>query len=136
MEVYNYYSCVEQETNPRIKAIWERMLDYEQGHLTLVADLFKKFERRDPMEVLPESLPEPLPFESQREFVRKVLLEEVDLRANGTEYVPLSEESGASINYREQMNSEGSPTEMVAQGYSWFPGTELNREFVSSPRLQ
>ena len=32
-EVYNYYSCVQQETNPRIKAIWERFLDYELGHL-------------------------------------------------------------------------------------------------------
>ena len=32
-EVWNYAGCVEQETNPRIKAIWERFLDYELGHL-------------------------------------------------------------------------------------------------------
>src|SRR5690606_14713130 len=35
-EVYNYYSCVQHETNPRIKAIWERFLDYELGHLHMV----------------------------------------------------------------------------------------------------
>lgn len=42
MEVYAYNSCMEQEENPRIKAIWERFLDYEQGHLHLVCELFKK----------------------------------------------------------------------------------------------
>ncbi len=131
MEVYNYYSCVEQENNPRIKRIWERMLDYELGHLNLVAELFKKHEQRDPMEILPESLPEPLPFESQRDFVRDVLAKEVDLRCDGTRYVPRDEESKASIAYREHANSEGSPTDTVAEGYSWFPGTELNRQFAA-----
>jgi rubrerythrin len=136
MEVYNYYSCVQQESNPRIKAIWERMLDYELGHLHLVSELFKKHEDRDPMEVLPVSMPEPLPFESQREFVRQVLVEEVDLRARGTEYVPLSEESDATLRYREHLNSHGSPSEAVAEGYSWFPGTELNRPFIAAARAQ
>jgi rubrerythrin len=134
MEVYNYYSCVQQESNPRIKALWERMLDYEQGHLHLVADLFRKHEKRDPLEVLPATLPDPLPFESQREFVRSVLVKEVDLRARGTDYVPLAEESAASIAYRDQMNAEGSPSESVAEGYSWFPGTELERQFASAVR--
>ena len=32
-EVYNYYSCAEQEDHPHVKAIWERFLDYELGHL-------------------------------------------------------------------------------------------------------
>src|SRR5688572_22807653 len=41
-EVYNYYSCVESETNPRVRAIWERFLDYELGHLNFVISLFKK----------------------------------------------------------------------------------------------
>src|SRR5690606_3133656 len=45
-EVYCYYSCVESETNPRIKAIWERFLDYELGHLAVISELFKKHERR------------------------------------------------------------------------------------------
>jgi hypothetical protein len=125
-EVYNYYSCMQSETNPRIKAIWERFLDYELGHLGLVAELMKKHEGRDPNELLPETMPDPIAFQSNRDFVRQVLSQEVDLRANGVNYVPLDQESRASIDYRNQLNSEGSPTETVAAGYQWRPGTELN----------
>ena len=124
-EVYNYYGAVQQETNPRIKAIWERFLDYELGHLHYVSELFKKVERRDPMEVLPASVPEPIAFASQREFVRQVLLEEVDLRADGPDFVPMAQEPDGSRSYRRQINSEGSPTEAVSVDYMWNPGTEL-----------
>jgi len=51
-EVFNYYSCVEQESNTRLKAIWERFLDYELGHFQVALQLFKEMERRDPAEVL------------------------------------------------------------------------------------
>jgi rubrerythrin len=131
MEVYTYYSCVQQESNPRIKAIWERMLNYELGHLRTVAELFKKHERRDPQEIVGDTLPEPIPFESQREFVRQTLANEVDLRAKGTEFVDLEEEPKSSIDYRNHMNSEGSPSETVAAGYTWRPGTELNRKVAN-----
>jgi rubrerythrin len=124
-EVYNYHGCMEQETNRRIKAIWERFLDYELGHLHLALELFKKHERRDPAEILPESLPDPIPFASQREFVRETLAAEVDLRAKGTEIVPKSKDSKASIAYRDQMNAEGSPSETVSAGYKWARGSEL-----------
>ena len=90
-----------------------------------VAELFRKHERRDPQEIVGSELPEPIPFESQREFVRATLANEVDLRANGTEIVPLEDEAQSSIDYREYMNSQGSPSETVAAGYRWRPGTEL-----------
>ncbi len=127
-EVYNYYSCVQSETNPRIKAIWERFLDYELGHLNLVMNLFKKHERRDPAEILPETLPDPIAFQSNREFVRQTLNQEVDLRRFGTQFVAKDQENRASIDYRNHMNSEGSPTNTVATGYQWQPGTELDRK--------
>jgi len=125
MEVYGYYGCVQQESDPRIKALWERFLDYEMGQLAFVIDLFKQHERRDPQEVLPDRLPDPIPFASQRDFVRETLQSEVDLRANGTEYVGDAQDTPASRDYREHMNAEGSPTEAVADGYRWRPGTEL-----------
>ncbi|MBA4141972.1 MAG: hypothetical protein H0X43_02980 [Nitrosospira sp.] len=126
-EVYNYYSCVQQESDPRIKAIWERCLDYELGHLHVARELFKQHERRDPAEILPADLPEPIKYESQREFVRKILNQEVDLRARGTQFVPKSQEGPESQQYREHLNSSGSPTNTVAAGYQWSPGTELVR---------
>jgi rubrerythrin len=131
-EVYNYYSCVQQEPNPRIKALWERFLDYELGHLQMVQELFKEFERRDPAEVIGSTtLPEPIVFVSQRDFVRKVLSEEVDLRAAGTQYVPKEKETRASREYRDALNSAGSPSETVAAGYEWSPGGELARKVVN-----
>ena len=127
-EVYNYYSCVQQETNPRVKAIWERFLDYELGHFHHVAELFKQYEKRDPAELFPTALPEQIQFASQRDFVRQVLAQEVDLRAKGTQFVDKTQESQASLAYRTHINSDGSPSEMVAGGYIWSPGTELNRK--------
>ncbi|MBA2709186.1 MAG: hypothetical protein H0U57_01135 [Tatlockia sp.] len=126
-EVYAYISCVEQETNPRIKAIWERFLDYEIGHLNLACRLFEKYERRDPAELLDASLPNMIDFKSQRDFVLKVLKEEVNLRTNGPIYVDLKNESKETLKYRKQLNSQGVPAEIISAGYNWKPGTELNQ---------
>ena len=124
-EVYNYYSCVESEGNPRIKQIWERFLDYELGQLQHVAELFQRYEGRDPSEILPERLPEPIQYQSHREFVRQTLEEEVLLSTQGPDFVDRSEESEATREYRNHMNSEGSPSDTVAADYVWIPGTEL-----------
>jgi hypothetical protein len=126
-EVYTYWSCARQESNPRIRAIWERFVDYELGHLHVAMDLMKQIEKRDPAELLPPVLPEPIDFSSQRKYVRETLAAQVDFRAKGKEIVPLEQDSQASIAYRERMNRAGSPSERVAAGYRWRPGTELNR---------
>lgn len=88
-------------------------------------------ERRDPSEILPEVLPDPIAFESQREFVRKILSQEIDLRAKGPDFVRKSQESQASKDYRDHLNSTGSPTEAVAANYNWQPGTELSRQHAA-----
>ncbi|KTD48678.1 hypothetical protein Lrub_1029 [Legionella rubrilucens] len=127
VEIYNYLSCVQQETNPFVKAIWQRFLDYEIGHLQMACECFKKYENRDPEEILQGKIPEMIPFKSQRPFVRKVLEEEIDPRTDGVNYVPKDKEDDESLLYRDQMNSEGIPAEIVSAGYQWQPGTELNR---------
>jgi hypothetical protein len=126
-EVYNYWSCAQTETNQTIRAIWERFCDYELGQLTFVGELMKEIEKRDPAELLPQKLPSPLKFESQRPFIRKTLEAEVDLRAVGTQIVSAAQEPahGLSAQYRAQLNRDGSPSEIIADGYVWVPGTEL-----------
>lgn len=124
-EVYNYYSCVESESDARIKKVWELFLDYELGHLHFVIELFKTHERRDPMEVIPSSLPDPIPYRSHRNFVKNVLLNEVQLSSLGPDYVDQSQESERTRAYRKSLNESGSPSEQVARGYRWKPGTEL-----------
>ncbi len=134
-EVYNYYGCAEQETDPRLKAIWERFLDYELGHLNYVTELFKTIERRDPAEILPATLPKPIAFESQREFVRTTLENELNLRADGPNFVNKDKEPDRSLKYRDKLNSEGSPSEAITVGYRWTPGGELTREEAISQTM-
>jgi rubrerythrin len=124
-EVWNYWSCLQHEGDPRLKKIWQRFLDWELGHLAEVRRLFERLESRDPWEIVPATLPDPIRFESHREFVRETCEREVDLRASGTRFVPREEEPQASIAYRERLNARGSPSETVARGWAWRPGGEL-----------
>jgi hypothetical protein len=132
-EIWNYAACVAQETNPRVKAIWERFLDYELGHFQVALNLFKDTERRDPEEVLGNGkLPDFIKFESQREFVRKTVEQEVLLRKDGTEFVDEASEPESSLAYRNAVNADGSPSTTVSDTYSWAPGTELARVAVKA----
>ncbi|MFW6094132.1 MAG: hypothetical protein ACODAC_09180 [Pseudomonadota bacterium] len=126
-EAYNYYSCAEYEDDPRLKSLWERFLGYELGQLHFVMDLFQRIEGRDPAEILPRTFPEPIHYESHREYVRQVLEDEVDYRARGEDIGAL-EDTQATVAYRDHLNSEGSPSETIAEGYVWTPGTELMRQ--------
>lgn len=127
-EVWNYAGCAAQETHPRLKALWERFLDYELGHLQVARDLFKDIERRDAAEILGDgSLPPFIVFQSQREYIRQVVESESHLRKNGTEFVDESQEGKSSLQYRQAINASGSPSETVAATYRWTPGTELMR---------
>ncbi len=131
-EVYTYWSCLGQEQNPRLKALWDRFLAYELGQMHFVMDLMRQIERRDPEELLPATLPDPIKYESQRDFVRETLANEADLRANGTEIVPRERESARSVQYRDQLNSAGSPSELVTTDYQYTPGTELARPPIAA----
>ncbi len=130
-EAWLYHCCMNTESNPRLKALWERFLDYELGHLHVVRELFKEIEGRDPAEVLDAGPLPPLSFTSQRDFVRQVLEREVQYRAVGTRFVDGEAESEATLAYRDQLNADGSPSQTVAAGYRWAPGTELAREVAN-----
>jgi hypothetical protein len=137
-EVYNYWSCLQQESDPSIKKVWERFLDYELGHLQVAMEAMREIERRDPEQLLPESLPDPIKYESHRDFVRKTLEAEVNLRARGTDYIDASQEdaNGPSALYRNQLDKDGSPSDTVAAGYIWMPGTELVSRAQALPQTR
>jgi rubrerythrin len=132
-EVYNYYSCLQYESNPRIKEVWERFVDYELGHLHYVMELFQHLEGRDPAEVLPATLPDLIKYESHRDFVRETLDNETTLSARGTEFVPRDAEDERTVRYRQQLNADGSPSDIASAGYIWRPGTELSAEAETVP---
>lgn len=122
-EVWNYYSCLTFEDDPRIAKVWQRFCDYELGQLQFVRELFERIEGRDAAEILPATLPEPIQYRSQREFVRETL-REIPYRARGPRIGSLEEDEG-TLAYRRHLNSEGSPSDAIASGYVWRPGTEL-----------
>src|SRR5690606_1046835 len=87
-EVYLYYSMLQQETDPRIRAIWELHLQMEIGQLQAAAELYRRYEGGEPEQLLPPALPETLvTFETNKGYVREVLAAQVDLRADGLDYV-------------------------------------------------
>ena len=74
-ECYLYYSCYEDETDARIKNIWEQHFTEEVAHLHRAAELLKKYEGKVWQQLFPEGgeFPELLRFRSQKDYVREVL---------------------------------------------------------------
>lgn len=124
-EAYNYWSCVEYETDPRIKSIWERMLDYELGHVQHVAHLFEMHERRDAAEILDDKLRRPITYHPHRAMIRDVLRREVDLGADGAHLIDRGQEPRRTRDYRARLNAKEQPSSVVAADWTWSPGGEL-----------
>lgn len=113
-EVCNYYTCVEDEVDERIKKTWELFLDIELGHLQVAADLFKKYERRDPEEVIGSEIVIPCRFKSQKNYVKEILKTQVDKRLESEgEFTTISKLSSNWPSYKvqEKQNELGAPSE-------------------------
>ena len=74
-ECYLYWSCLMDETDSRIKSIWEVCLEQELAHLHRVAELLEKYEGKPYTDVFPcPEFPEPLTFGLDNiDYVKKVL---------------------------------------------------------------
>jgi len=130
-EVYLYSSMMEQETDRRIKAIWELHCNMELGQLQVACDSMRRLEGREPAELLPPSIPDtPVTFEPNKEYVRQVLEATVDLRTDGTEYVPVDELPGDHRYFAMQklLNDGGTPSEMVIDQNREAQGREYRDE--------
>ena len=86
-ECYLYYSFMEQESDRKVKAIWELHLNMELEHLHAACDLMRKHDGRDPVEVLAPELPNVLTFEPNKAYLRELLDTQVDLTTLGTGFV-------------------------------------------------
>src|ERR687895_1200534 len=86
-ECYLYYSFMEQETDPKVKAIWELHLNMELEHLRIACDLLRGHDGREPEEILAPELPTILKFESNKAFLRELIANQLDLTTLGAGYV-------------------------------------------------
>lgn len=127
-EVCTYYTCMEDETDPRIKKMWEMFLDFEIGHLKIAADIFKKREKRDPEEVIGTDIVIPCRFMSQKKYVTDVLTSQIQKRLSSdkgyTDIKHLPDDWG-SYPVQEAQNEEGSPTEAVIRIITAAKGRDL-----------
>jgi hypothetical protein len=125
-ECYLYHSFMEQEDDPRIKRIWELHLGMELEHLRIACELMRAHDRRDPEMILPKSLPAPVRFESNKSYVRSVLGSQVDLTANGLEFVPMSElpEDHRFYRYQSTVNRRGVPSDQIIDQHRQAKGAD------------
>jgi len=84
MECYLYYSFYQDEMDPHIRQIWEMHLQQEIAHLHRAKDLLARYENKDWQQVIPGgTFPKLLQFHDTKDYVRKILGEQVELTADG-----------------------------------------------------
>lgn len=115
-EVCNYYTCLQDEVDEKLKLVWEEFLAFELGHLKVAAELFQKRENRDAEEVIGTDIVIPCHFESQKDYVKNILLNEIDKRlGTDKDYSKIDKlpEDWASYDIQKAVSKDGAPTEMT-----------------------
>ena len=117
-EVCNYYNCYKDEVCPRLKMIWEEMMQMEIAHLQVAAEMFEKYEKRDAEEIIGTELILPCHFESQKEYVTNILENEVDKRLCGDlTYKKIKDlpQEWPSYKVQEAVSKDGAPSEQAVR---------------------
>lgn len=115
-EVYMYHSFMEDETEDRrLRALWELHLNMEIEQLKACCALLEVCEGKEPEEILPPALPEGVRFQSNKAYLRDVLATQIDLRANGADYVPVDQlpSDHRYFQYQRIVNGDGAFSEEV-----------------------
>jgi hypothetical protein len=130
-EVYLYWSVLQNETDPRISRIWEEHLDMEIGQLHVACDLLRRYDGIEPDEILPAALPDtPVTFEPNKDYVRDILAAQIDLRADGLDYVSDADlpADHRSRRYRATVNAGGTPSEQIIEQNRSVQGRDYRDE--------
>lgn len=130
-ECYLYYSMMSQETDARIKKLWEQHLIMEIEHLHSAVDAMKTYEKRDASEFLPDALPHLTLFESNIDYIRDILKNQIDLTAKETEFVPVESlpEDYRYFDYQQKINIDGNvPSQRVIDKHIEEYGREYRLE--------
>jgi rubrerythrin len=129
-EVADYYTCYSTEVDPRIKQIWELFLNYELEHLRIAGVALRKYENRDPEEIVGDSLPTPATFEENKQYVRRVLEDQARKRLGPDgEFAFIKDlpKDWPSYPYQRVVNADGAPTEQAVRYRMESAGQELLR---------
>jgi rubrerythrin len=119
-EAYNYFSCMQTESNERIRSVWAEFLSHEIEHFNTCNELLLKYEKKDIRDIIKVDRIEPLiVFEPNKEYVNEVLKEQVNLRPLNKRFV--SEDrlpsDWKSFSYQSTVNAGGAPSDIVEERY-------------------
>ncbi len=134
-ECYLYHAFMQQEIDPMVKKIWEMHLEMEIGHLQNAVEVYKDLEGEDPAQFLPPGMPEPLTFESNIDYVRQVLEAQVDLTADGVDFVPVDSlaRDHRYYTYQAELNADMVPSQAVIKRYISEKGQDYRFEVSPHP---
>lgn len=119
-EAYNYYSAMQTETDQRIRSIWAEFCAHEIEHFNMCNELMLKYEKMDIRDLIKDDKVDPLiVFEPNKEYVNKVLEEQVNLRPYNMQFVPEDQlpSDWKSFGYQNRVNEGGVPSEIVEERY-------------------
>lgn len=91
VEVYTYAGFLMKEKDEHAKKHWQEHLGHELEHFKQWVRLYQQLGK-DPRQLWPEQLPPPIAMEDSKAinaYVKKVLEEQIGLRANGKRFMPL-----------------------------------------------
>jgi rubrerythrin len=125
-ECYLYHAFMEQEVDPAAKKLWELHLSMELEHFRIACDMLQKYDKKDAEELLPNTFPKPITFESNVDYVRDVLRDQVELTAQETEFVPKQDLKKDSRYMKTQniLNTGTVPSEQVIKEHVKKQGTD------------
>lgn len=127
-EVCTYYNCYMDEEHEKLKQIWEEFLGFEINHLQTAAELLKKYEKREPEEIIGDKVLMPCHFKSQKKYVRDVLERETGKRMSGEKgftTVDKLPDDWASYRIQEKTGECGVPTEQTIHLINTAIGRDL-----------
>ena len=118
---------MEQEPDPKVKAIWELHLNMELEHLRIASDLMRRHDGRDPAEVVAPELPNVLTFEPNKGYLRELLATQIDLTTLGAGYVREAHERFEKMQ-RQINDGQEPPSERVIQQHQEMFGHDYRFE--------
>lgn len=137
-ECYLYWSCMETETDKRIKGMWEQNLAMEIAHLHKAAELLQKYENKTWQEVIGNGeFPAPISLHENIEYVRNIIKNTAQFTGYKEEYNNLNcmAKDADFFTYQNILNQnvEDNPSHMVIEEYIKKFGEDYRFETAPNP---
>jgi hypothetical protein len=129
-ECWLYWSFLQTEVDPRIKAVWELHLAMELEHLRIAAQALEEIEGKDAAALLGPGFDAPLTFEDNKAYLREVVASQVDLTAWDSTFLPIDSlpDDHRYFVHQATVNAGGVPTEQVIDRHRAEFGSEYRHE--------